>query len=206
MSNSILHKYNFSITKGSLFTEDSWEICKDYLEYDDWNSAKDASKGRPHFSTIKDKTFDTKYGLIKSRIEMLPKSLWREMTDGEDFLHLLYLSTCLRHKFFGDFIIEVVREEYLLLSTALTKDHFRSFLFGKMDDHPEVEGLKENTQIKTRQTIMRILSEVDIISSTRKWIICKPLISAHFERLVRDENKAHLKYFLRSDHEINNVL
>ena len=177
----------------------------DYLENDDWDKVKQVSRSRDYFKSVKDKTFDTKFGLIKSRLEMLPKHLWFEMTEYEDFIHLLYLATCLKHQFFSDFVLEVVREEYLLFKTKLTEDHFRSFLYSKMDDHSEIEDLKEYTQNKIRQNFMRILSEVDMLQSTRSWIISKPLLSDFLVSVVAQENNNYLKYYLWSDYEIDNL-
>ena len=200
-----LSKYNFSITKGSLLPEDSWTICLDYLEIGNWEDSKIASRKSHEFKNVKDHTFTTKFGLIKSRVDMLPRDLWFEMTEYEDFVHALYLSACLKHKFFGDLVLEVVREQYLLLQTTLTEDHFRSFLYKKMDQHPEVEQLKEYTLGKLRQNCMRMLSEADVLVSTRKWIITKPLISNKLAVLISEHNNSYLKYYLLSDHEIDNL-
>jgi len=197
--------YNFSITKGSLFPEDSWHICMDYLETKDWNQAKALSKSNSIFNTIKEKTFDTKYGLIKSRIDIFPIDLWAQMTEYEDFVNLLYVSACLRHQILGDFVIEVVREQHLIMQRQLSEDHYRTFMFRKMDDHPEVEKLQEYTLSKIRQTMLRVLSEVDIIESTKNWSITKPLLSDFLCQLLKDQNKNYLKFFIMTDFEIESI-
>jgi len=126
--NHLLTTYEFSITKGSLLVNDAWIICQDYLSSLDWDTTKERVRLSPEFSHVKEKTFQTKFGLIKNRVDALPIELWQQIDEIHDFTWLLYLSTCVRHQIFGDFVLEVVREEYLILQSKLTEDHYRTYL------------------------------------------------------------------------------
>jgi len=180
-------------------------IVEIYLKTKDWEEVFEIAKEHEVFRGVKLPTYKTKVPLIRNRIEKLPFDLLDNDFEDEELCLLFYIACCEYHEYLKDLVIELVYEKYLILQPQLTEDDYRSFLYSKMDKHPELETVTEKTLYKIRQVVMRILADAGILESTKNWRICKPYISDYLANKLKEHNKQYLQYLLWTDYEINQL-
>lgn len=88
---------------------------------------------------------------------------------------LMWVAACRRYELIGDFAEGVLRERYLLLTPALSADHFDQFITGKSLWHPELDELKASTRAKLRQNVFRMLHEAGL--SNKEGVIVPAVLS-----------------------------
>lgn len=197
--------YNFSITKGAIYFRETKAIAESFVRYRDWETVFEQVKEHEVFRGVKQPTYKTKFPLIQKRLEVLPTALLEEDFEDEEWLLLFFVACCEYHEYLKDMVLELIYEKYLILQPQLTEDDYRSFLYRKMDVHPELEAVTEKTQYKIRQVVMRILADAELIESTKNWRIQKPWTSDYLAIKLKTHNKNYLKYLLWTDYEINQL-
>jgi len=197
--------YNFSITKGSIYFRETKAIVETYVQIKDWEGVFESVKEHEVFRGVKLPTFKTKFPLIKNRIETLPVDLIEQDFDDDEWLLVFYIACCEYHEYLKDLVLDLIYEKYLILQPQLTEDDYRSFLFNKMDEQPELEAVTTNTLYKIRQVVMLILADAGVLDSTKSWRIQKPYTSDYLASKLKEHNKLYLKYLLWTDYEINQL-
>lgn len=118
---------------------------------------------------------------------------------------IAFLAVCKYFDFIREFVIEVVREKYLVFDYELTDGDYLSFFRRKSEIHPEMENLTEITQRKIKQVTFKMLEQSGIIDSIKSRRIQPQLVeSASIEAIIKD-NSELLKVFLYSDFDIKRL-
>jgi hypothetical protein len=138
-------------------------------------------------------------------LTIMQKELFQEGTLDER-KQILFIGVCKSNSFFRDFVIEVIREKFIVFNHHLEESDFNTFLNRKAELHEELEGFAESTVKKAKQHLWKILEEAGLIDSiTTKQIIPQWLSPKMKEVIIKDDPQ-YLKLFLFSDADINQEL
>jgi len=144
------------------------------------------------------------YSELKKRIEKLSEDELRYFNTApmEDLKILSFVGCLKSYRFIYEFVIEVVREKFLLFDYQIESSDYNSFFESKLAISQKLGSISETTQKKLRQVVYRILAEVGLIESTKNPCITKPLLSESIIHLLINDDIMLLKAMLVSDSEI----
>jgi hypothetical protein len=115
---------------------------------------------------------------------------------------LAFLSVCKAYGFIRDFVIEVLREKYLVYDYQITEGDYISFYRRKSDLHDEMESLTELTEKKIKQVTFKILEQAGLIDSVKSRFIQPQIIDVKLMSAIIQDNPNWLKVLLVSDMDI----
>jgi hypothetical protein len=205
MTNNI--KYSLSFTAASFRLFDFLRVANNLQDYEgnidlkQINAEVILSKGNQKTSKREMTEFLKRYNSLTSpqRIMLIEGSL-----DDQKVLTLLAIVKS--NAFIRDFILEVVRDKFLLYDFQISDVDFKSFLNRKAELHPELDSFAVGTISKARQTLFKILADSGIIDSSKSKIIVKSWLSPESINIILADNPELLKVFLFSDLEIQQEL
>lgn len=190
-------KYEFSLTGSSLRVNDMVLFSSKYV-----------NEGVAEFKSDKGTTNKRMVSEFKKRIDNLTRNQQLLFIEG-DFStqkHLAFLSACKTYSLLRDFVIEVVREKFLIMDFNLTDTDYLSFIRRKEVDHDELAELTDLTQGKIKQVIFKILEQGGIIESVKSKEIQLQILERKTKRVIVDDNPEWLKIFLMSDSDIQSFV
>lgn len=190
-------KYEFSLTGSSLRVNDMVLFASKYV-----------NEGVAEFKSDKGTTNKRMVSEFKKRIDNLTRNQQLLFIEG-DFStqkHLAFLSACKTYSILRDFVIEVVREKFLIMDFNLTDTDYLSFIRRKEVDHDELAELTDLTQGKIKQVIFKILEQGGIIESVKSKEIQLQILERKTKRVIVDDNPEWLKIFLMSDSDIQSFV
>ncbi|WP_088323654.1 DUF1819 family protein [Polaribacter tangerinus] len=190
-------KYEFSFTASSLRVNDMVLFATKYL-----------NEGVMEFNSDKGTTNKRMVSEFKKRIDNLTVNQ-QELLLNSNFSNqkqLAFLSACKTYSLLRDFVIEVVREKFLIMDYNLTETDYISFIRRKEINHDELANLTDQTQAKVKQVIFKILEQAGIIDNVRNKEIQLQILGASTKKSIIEDNPEWLKVFLLSDMDIQNEL
>lgn len=163
---------------------------------------------------VLDHTVDMEYGKKATSKRMLqeyrkrlrkltPKQL-ELLAEGDLLIQkkIALLSVCKTYDLIRDFVIEVVRDKFLIFDPYLSEGDYLSFIRRKVDLHPELETITDKTHKKIKQVIFLILEQAGIIDNIKSKIIQAQYVEPEILISIIDDNPNWLKIFLMSDRDI----
>ena len=190
-------KYEFSLTGSSLRVNEMILFATKYI-----------NEGLLEFKSDKGTTNKRMVSEFKKRIDNLTVNQ-QELLLNSNFSNqkqLAFLSACKTYSLLRDFVIEVVREKFLIMDFNLTETDYISFIRRKEINHDELANLTDQTQAKVKQVIFKILEQAGIIDNVRDKEIQLQLLGASTKKSIIEDNPEWLKVFLLSDMDIQNEL
>ena len=190
-------KYEFSLTGSSLRVNEMILFATKYI-----------NEGLLEFKSDKGTTNKRMVSEFKKRIDNLTVNQ-QELLLNSNFSNqkqLAFLSACKTYSLLRDFVIEVVREKYLIMDYNLTETDYISFIRRKEINHDELANLTDQTQAKVKQVIFKILEQAGIINNVRDKEIQLQLLGGSTKKSIIEDNPEWLKVFLLSDMDIQNEL
>lgn len=190
-------KYEFSLTGSSLRVNEMILFATKYI-----------NQGLLEFKSDKGTTNKRMVSEFKKRIDNLTVSQ-QELLLNSNFSNqkqLAFLSACKTYSLLRDFVIEVVREKYLIMDFNLSDTDYISFIRRKEINHDELANLTDQTQAKVKQVIFKILEQAGIIDNVRDKEIQLQLLQESTKKSIIEDNPEWLKVFLLSDMDIQNEL
>ena len=190
-------KYEFSLTGSSLRVNEMILFATKYI-----------NEGLLEFKSDKGTTNKRMVSEFKKRIDNLTVSQ-QELLLNSNFSNqkqLAFLSACKTYSLLRDFVIEVVREKYLIMDFNLSDTDYISFIRRKEINHDELANLTDQTQAKVKQVIFKILEQAGIIDNVRDKEIQLQLLGESTKKSIIEDNPEWLKIFLLSDMDIQNEL
>ena len=190
-------KYEFSLTGSSLRVNEMILFATKYI-----------NQGLLEFKSDKGTTNKRMVSEFKKRIDNLTVSQ-QELLLNSNFSNqkqLAFLSACKTYSLLRDFVIEVVREKYLIMDFNLSDTDYISFIRRKEINHDELANLTDQTQAKVKQVIFKILEQAGIIDNIRDKEIQLQLLGGSTKKSIIEDNPEWLKVFLLSDMDIQNEL
>ena len=118
---------------------------------------------------------------------------------------ITFIAICKCFRFIRDFIIEVIREKYLVYDYELTEGDYNSFFRRKAENHPEMNAITEITQKKVKQVTFKILEQAGLINSIKSKMIQPQIIEPETRKAILEDNTGLFKIFLLSDFDIENL-
>jgi hypothetical protein len=118
---------------------------------------------------------------------------------------IAFLAVCKYFNFIREFVIEVVREKYLVFDYKLTDGDYISFFRRKSEIYPEMEDLTEITQKKIKQVTFKMLEQAGIIDTVKLRNIQPQLLESDTLNAIIKDNSELLKVFLYSDYDIKRL-
>lgn len=190
-------KYEFSLTGSSLRVNEMILFATKYI-----------NQGLLEFKSDKGTTNKRMVSEFKKRIDNLTVNQ-QELLLNSNFSNqkqLAFLSACKTYSLLRDFVIEVVREKYLIMDFNLSDTDYISFIRRKEINHDELASLTDQTQAKVKQVIFKILEQAGIIDNVRDKEIQLQLLGESTKKSIIEDNPEWLKVFLLSDMDIQNEL
>ena len=190
-------KYEFSLTGSSLRVNEMILFATKYI-----------NEGLLEFKSDKGTTNKRMVSEFKKRIDNLTVNQ-QELLLNSNFSNqkqLAFLSACKTYSLLRDFVIEVVREKYLIMDFNLSDTDYISFIIRKEINHDELANLTDQTQAKVKQVIFKILEQAGIINNVRDKEIQLQLLGGSTKKSIIEDNPEWLKVFLLSDMDIQNEL
>lgn len=193
-------KYNFSFTAASLRTRELVIVAKHQLE----NPIEDIEVilGNGKRNTGK-RYFNEMSKWLKVLTDIQKKHLINQSFKVQK--EITFIAICKYFEFIRDFIIEVIREKYLVFDYELTEGDYISFFRGKAEYHPEMEELTEITKKKVKQVTFKILEQAGIINNIKAKMINSQILDPETREAILDDNAELFKIFLLSDSDIENL-
>tara|TARA_R110002049_G_C9090945_1_gene556288 strand:+ start:226 stop:828 length:603 start_codon:yes stop_codon:yes gene_type:complete len=193
-------KYNFSFTAASLRTRELVIVAKHQLK----NPVEDIEAVLGNGKRTTGKRY------------LNEMSKWLEvLTDtqkgcllNESFKvqnEIAFLAVCKYFEFIRDFIVEVIREKYLVYDYELTEGDYISFFRRKSEYYPEMDALTEITQKKVKQVTFKILEQAGLINNVKSKMINAQILEPETRKAILDDNTELFKIFLLSDFDIENL-
>ena len=202
------NKYSFSFTGASALIAETLVIAEEYERLKDWKAVKESLIDNNLLNKVKQATFKREFSEIKKRLSLLTPEQLRLMVHGglDDAKSMILLSLAKAYAFFKDFIVEVLRNKYLLFDRVLTETDYIKFFNSKSISHSELEAITEMTAKKVKQVVFKLLEQVGIITQAKNGLILKPILNNQVLDVIVDDDPALLTAFLYSNEEIKGLL
>ena len=157
---TLVDKYRFSFTASSLRTRAFVSV----VEYLDGNRDEDIELvlGMGKRSTGKRMFVE-----MQKWSERLTSKQKEVLLNG-DFKtqnEIAFIAACKYYRFIRDFVLEVVREKYLVYDYEITLGDYLSFFRRKAEENQEMYELSEITQNKVRQVTFKILEQDGLMNN-----------------------------------------
>jgi hypothetical protein len=127
------------------------------------------------------------------------------LTDYVTQKQIAFLAICKIHHFIRDFVVDVLREKYLLFDYQIYEGEYVSFFNRKSELHPEMDILTDLTKNKVRQVTFKILEQVGLIDNVKTRIIQPQFLDDVLVHVIVKDDRNLLKLFLWSDIDIENT-
>lgn len=107
--------------------------------------------------------------LVRQRLALMKPDLWKLVRDGIGSVatHAVLAAAVKHSPLLGDFLDLVIREQWRVYNTSLTKVLFEDYLQDCRGRDPDMPQFNESTQRKLQTTIYHILVQAGYLSDTR---------------------------------------
>ena len=159
-------RYALSFTTGGLLAREATLIAQEQLRLEDWSVTRAHVIGS---NLLQARTMSSSIRLTWESIQRLSALNLSELeylveASPTERSHIMWVATCRRYAFIGEFAEEVLREHFLLMNPTLHRDDFERFWAGKSLWHPELEDVKQSSKEKLRQNLFRMMQEADLLT------------------------------------------
>ncbi|MBK6772727.1 MAG: DUF1819 family protein [Ignavibacteria bacterium] len=201
-------KYSFSFTAASALIPETLIIAEEYDKLKDWKAVQKSLLENNLLNKIKQSTFKREYSEIKKRLSLLTQDQFHLMTTGslDETKSMILLSLAKTYKIFNDFIVEVIRNKYIMFDRVLSEVDYNRFIDSKSLTHPELSSISEETLKKVKQVIFKLLEQAGLITNAKNGTILKPILSNESFKVIIKEDPRLLTTFLFSNSEIKSIL
>lgn len=199
------NRYSFSFTGASALISETLVVAEEYIRLGDWQKVKVSVHENNLMSKTKQNTSNRIYNELKKRLEQLTMEQLNLLVDGspDESKAIILLSLLKTYAFFNDFVIEIIRNKYLLFNNILLESDYSSFFNSKAVTYNELNEITDKTAYKVKQVLFKMLEQVGLINSLKEGIITKPFLSDEVIVSIINDDPSFLVGFLYSDAEIN---
>lgn len=200
--------YRLSFTSNSLNIEESIRIAELFQTHKDWDVVKKIVLSENTLQRKKEATIIREFREIMHRISNLTDKqielLARVDIDTQKLI--LLLAVAKTYKFIHDFIVEVIRNKFILFDNMIYESDYDKFYQSKAVIHEKLNKLKESTQEKIKRVLFTILSQSGIINTVKEKIIIQPILIPKLIKVIIEEDPQLLKLYLISDTDIKRYI
>ena len=191
------NKYDFSFTASSLRLNEMLTVARAKSEGIELDYVNNLGGG-------KSSTGKRMFSEFNKRLSfMTPKQI--EILLNSDLVtqkQIAFVSVCKTYGFIRDFVIEVVREKFLVYDNQITEGDYISFYRRKHDLHDEMETITELTEKKIKQVTFKILEQAGLIDTIKSRIIQPQIIDFKLMDAIVQDNPNWLQVLLVSDMDV----
>ena len=197
-------KYSFSFTGASALITETMVVAEEYHRLKDWKAVEKSLVDNNLLNKVKQATFKREFNEIKKRLSQLTQEQVQLMVQGslDDAKTMVLLSLVKTYAYLKDFIIEVLRNKYLLFDTNFSEIDYIKFYNSKSYSHPELTDITELTAKKVKQRIFTFLEQVGLITDVKNGIILKPMLNDETIKIILNDDPVLLNAFLFTNEEI----
>ncbi len=199
------NNYRLSFTGASFFLYESIELANLYFECGIWdeaiNSLLASSVLKRSKSTVKRESRE-----IVLRLKNLPEPLLEKFTtvDPDDAKIILFYAILRTYPVIKSFCLEVLYEKIMILDCELQDYEVNAFFRQQEERYEVLEKKSDTTKAKLKQVMFKILSDANLIESTKNKIIIKPYIDSSIARLIiEDSDESYARALLMNESDIN---
>ncbi len=192
-------KYRFSFTAAPLRLSDMLLIAKNNIEGKEVDIINDLGGG-------KTTTGKRIYQELNRRLSYLTQEQLELFVNASltTQKQIAFLSIVKTYRFIWEFVVEIVREKYLLFDYEITEGNYLSFFRQKQEENEYMDDLTTSTTNKLKQVLFKILEEVTIIDNTQSKQIQPQILEDQLVKVIVNDQSEWLKAFLMSDIDIEN--
>jgi hypothetical protein len=197
--------YNLSFTAASLRPDLARVIAENVVRLGNWEQAKretlatNALQARTPSSGIRIERE------LRQRLQTLTQDQLTLLASGsaDERVAMTWLAMLKYNAFVFEFASELLRDKLAAHDTTLRPSDYEAFISAKASEHPELQELKETSRIKVRNVLLRMLTEVGILTEGDSLgAIQRTSPSPAVLRVIRDDDPTWLAGFLFSDAEL----
>lgn len=194
------YRYDFSFTASSLRLNDFLIVARAQYDNTEVDYINDLGGG-------KSSTGKRMLGEFKKRISQLTSAETELLIHGDLITqkHIALISICKTYTFIREFLIEVVREKYLVYDYEISDGDYLRFYRRKFELHEEMRSLTDLTEKKIKQVLFKILEQSGLINDIKHRIIQPQLVDNNLVSVIARDNPNWLKVLLISDIDIERV-
>lgn len=198
-------KYSFSFTGASALIAETMIIAEEFNKLKDWKDVELSVIDSNLLNKTKQATIKREFSEIKKRLLSLTPDQLYLMNHGslDDAKAMILLSLVKSYEYLKDFIVEVIRNKYLIFDRVLSETDYSRFFNTKSLSRPELNTITEVTARKVKQVVFKLLAQMGIITHPKNGIILKPILSNEVLEVISKEDPSYLASFLYSNEEIN---
>lgn len=197
-------KYSFSFTGASALIAETMIIAEEFTKLKNWGDVELSILDNNLLNKTKKATIKREFSEIKKRLLSLTPDQLQLMVHGslDDAKAMILLSLVKSYDYLKDFIVEVIRNKYLIFDRVLSETDYSRFFNTKSLSRPELNAITEVTARKVKQVIFKLLAQMGIITHPKNGIILKPILSNEVLDVISKEDPSYLASFLYSNEEI----
>ncbi|SCL26039.1 Putative inner membrane protein [Micromonospora rhizosphaerae] len=188
-------RYRLSFTSGALLMREAMIAAPLYLRERHWSKVRALIEGD---NLLQARTVASGQRFAREVVQRLAVLADDEIellieASATERGYLLWAAACRRYDLIGEFAEEVVRERFLLLTSALTYEDFDSFVRAKALWHEELAQIKDSTLQKLRSNVFKMLQEAELLSEAR--FIMPAVLSERVAAELSARTPSDLRFF-----------
>lgn len=160
--------YRLSFTTGGLFLNESVAVARLYVENGDFEAALAAALDGHVAALPKAASQRRSLREIVVRLSCLHHAeliFLAKCDDRSDQSALLWLATCRAYRLVHEYVIEVVREQWLERRLDLPPASFERYFEGRAEWDAQLDAIRPSTRSKLRQILFRIMREAGVVGA-----------------------------------------
>lgn len=193
-------KYLFSFTASSMRLKEMLLVANEMTENTGIDLVNELGKGKSATGKRILREIEKRLlNLTDEQLELL------KTTDLHTQRQIAFLAICKTYAFIRDFVLEVLRDKYLMFDYEISEGEYLSFFRRKCDVHTEMDELTISSEGKIKQITFKILEQAGLIDSVEKRMIQPQFLDEKLTKTILNDHPEWLKIFLFNDHDIDNL-
>ncbi len=187
-------RYHAGLTAGALKVRESRILAGLLLEGYDEAQWKTALLEENVLQTRTPKSAQRLALLIRRRLETMGPDLWRIVRDGPlpEATHACLAAAVKESALLGDFLDQVVREQYRLFNPTLSRNLWQDYLIDCRGRDPEMPIWSEATVERLRSAVFQILAQAGYLDGVRTLHLQTVHFSAKLLTLLREHDEQYV--------------
>ena len=138
-------------------------------------------------------TAKTQAGIIRQRLQTMPKALWQWVADGssDTSSQAMLAATVTFSPLLGDFMLLILKDLYQSYQNTLPPMSWQRYMEDRRQQNPGMFPWTDTTHDKLRQNAYRILHEAGYLSDTKTLILRRVFITPEIVSCLKEHNEEY---------------
>lgn len=193
-------KYNLGFTAYGLGAAHTHALAVVFHRTADWQTAKKEAIEGNVFQQVKATSISRLEREFRLRLETLTQNQLELLVEEPSIskIPISLLAVFKRYQLVRDFAEEILADKLQTMDLDIRPSDYTSFIESKEVSHPELLELSDTSSEKLRQVTLRILTEGELLSSSKPKRITPSFLPEPVISVIREEDPALLRPFLQS--------